>query len=105
MAITNPTLNSETAKNFITSRNLQVHPEVRANKNGYPYVTFIDENNDAYNIYFSKSSASEFKAGDKIVRGFFDKISFVEVTYDDERENQWKMTTNSGNRLNSDDLF
>lgn len=41
----------------------QVVKELRFNENGYPFITFIDSKNKAYNIYFSKKSAHTFQKG------------------------------------------
>lgn len=105
--ISNPTetLETVTAKNFILGNKLSVVPTVRTNVNGYPYITFIDESNNAENIYFSKNSSKDFPKDTPIQKGFFDNISFVKVKYSDDREDQWKMTNGSGNRVTGASLF
>jgi hypothetical protein len=56
-----------TVKEFCKSRGFtQIVPKVRQNSNGYPYLTFLTESNEAENIYFSKSAGEHLQAGDKI---------------------------------------
>lgn len=46
-----------TIKEFIASKKFaSIVPIVRVNKNGYPYLTFIDSDNKAENVYFSKKA-------------------------------------------------
>lgn len=46
-----------------------VHPKVRVNKNGYPYVTFMDKGDtkNVENIYLTKKTAKNFSEGDDVV--------------------------------------
>jgi len=97
--------NSQTAKEFILGNNLDLVPKVRANKNGYPFITFVDKANVANNIYFGKTCASDYPEGREVKKGFFDDIRFVLVNYEDDRESQWKMTNNRGDRVTGEELF
>lgn len=38
-------------------------PEIRTNKNKYPYITFLKEDNTAENIYFSKNASEKIEQG------------------------------------------
>ena len=46
----------------------QIAPSVRTNVNGYPFITFSNENNDSDNIYFSKNASKAVGAGEIITR-------------------------------------
>ncbi len=59
---------------------IDVAVKVRTNVNNYPYVTFIDENNVAENIYFTTNTGADYKEGMPIDENFFDKLQFVFVT-------------------------
>lgn len=84
---------------------VQVHKEVRANTNGFPYVTFINGSNEAENIYFSRKTAAKYDEGESIGRGFFDNLAAAETT-NAAGEKRWKLVTPSGgNRLDASDLF
>ena len=54
------------ANNFI-----QIGNHVRVNQNGYPYVTFINKDNRAENVYFSKKASETVGEGKAIQAGFF----------------------------------
>lgn len=45
---------------------VQFIPTVRANTQGYPFITFIDADNKAENIYFSKAGASTVTVGESV---------------------------------------
>ena len=55
---------------------VQVHNEVRENVNGYPYLTFINRENIAENVYFSKKESENHEAGDpvSVADGFFNDL-------------------------------
>jgi len=96
---------SKSAKEFILGNKLDLVPTVRTNENGYPFITFVDKANVANNIYFGKTCAEEFPEGTDIKPGFFNDIQFVLVTYEDDREPQWKMTNNKGPRVTGESMF
>lgn len=82
----------------------QIVKVVRVNTNQYPYLTFINANNQAENIYFST------KAGEKVTEG--QDISTINlkshvmalVKYDDGRPDQWKISTGNSLRASIEDL-
>lgn len=85
---------------------------VRHNKNGYPFVTFVNPANEAENIYFSKPAAEvveELATVDEEGRKVIPMQELVKfnlglVEYDDEREDQWKLTS-KGERVELADFL
>lgn len=82
----------------------QVSNVVRENENGYPYVTFINADNKAENVYFSKNQAPNYAAGDAIERGFFSGLQIV-LTVNSSGELRTKLGSATGNRVDIGDLF
>jgi hypothetical protein len=76
---------------------------VRENSNGYPFVTFINGDNEATNVYFSKEGAKHYTLGESIGKGFFDKLQVAYVT-NEEGEERIKLITNS-ERISIDDIL
>lgn len=102
---TDTQLETMSVKDFMKSNGLTVVNTVRENTNGYPYLTFINKDNVAENIYFSKSLSDKFSAGQPVIKGFFTGIIMSFVTYEDGREDRWKLSSEGGNRLDADSLF
>lgn len=86
-------------KNFVS-----VHKSVRANANGYPFITFINDKNEAENIYFSKAGSEIYGKDMAIERGFFAPLTIVE-SYNADNELRYKLSIGSENRLNVENLF
>lgn len=83
----------------------QVHNRVRVNTNGYPFVTFINTNNEAENIYFSIEAAKAVSANSEIKKGFFANLIIAETT-NAAGETRIKLArAGSSSRLEADDLF
>lgn len=102
---TEKTLKVQPVKEFMGERNfVSVHKTVRENANGYPYVTFIDKDNKAENIYFSKSESDKHQAGNEIAKGFFDKLQIAE-TENAEGEKRMKLVGTGSLRVTVEDLF
>ena len=77
-------------------------PAVRANSNGYHYVTFINDQNVSENVYFSKGASATVVEGQVIAKGFFDQFEAAEtVNLDGELRN--KLVTKR--RASLDELF
>lgn len=103
--ITNP-LVTVSVKDFMKANSfVQVHKEVRANTNGYPYITFINGKNEAENIYFSKEASKQVKAGDPIAKGFFDNFLTASTTNEAGEERIKLVRSGDSTRLDIDDLF
>lgn len=91
-----------TIKEFIASKGfISIASAVRVNKNGYPYVTFIDADNKAENVYFSKKApVAEGQVIDKqFIAGF--QIAEVENATGEKRT---KLISNSA-RVSLADLL
>lgn len=103
--ITNP-LVTASVKDFMKSNNFtQVHKEVRANTNGYPYITFIDSKNVAENIYFSKGASEQVSEGQEIKKGFFDNFLVATTTNATGEERIKIVRSGDSTRLDVEDLF
>ena len=79
---------------------------VRCNSNGYPYITFINDNNEATNVYFSKAASTMVTDGLVITapRDFFSQFCFVEAT-NAQNELRWKISSKGeSNRGSLDEL-
>lgn len=60
-------LKVQTVKDFAKEKGfVQMVPTIRVNTNGYPFLTLINGNNEAENIYFSKSAAKNVTEGMKV---------------------------------------
>ncbi len=72
-------LNTQSVKAFVQSKGFKsVAPSIRANTNGYPYITFIDDKNVAENIYFSKNGAKMVGAGEAITKDLLAKFQIAD---------------------------
>jgi len=68
---------------FVKSNNfVDIHKAVRENANGYPFLTFINKENKAENIYFSKRKASEVSAGQVVTSALMRDLQVVQYTTD-----------------------
>ena len=60
-----------TIKEFVQENNFTSYVKtVRTNTNGYCFVTFINEANEATNVYLSRKLGEEISAGDSVVEMF-----------------------------------
>lgn len=82
---------------------VQLAPAVRANTNGYTFITFINAKNEAENIYFSKSASSEVAAGQVIDKAMIQKYQ-VGKTTNAAGETRYKLI-GTGSRLSIADLL
>lgn len=108
-SISNPTTEStlvtKSIQEFVTERNIaSIAQEVRVNKNGYPFVTFIDGDNKAENVYFSKNASASVEAGQPIQKGFFNELYIATVT-NAQGEERIKLCTGGGNRVSVMDVL
>lgn len=107
-AISNPasteTLNVVGIKDFVQDKGyVQVIPEVRANANGYPFLTFVDADNKAENIYFSKSESEGLEKGQQLDQDYIKSLRVAE-TSNANGEIRWKLTTGNSTRISLDFL-
>ena len=85
----------QTLKEFCVSRGFtQFAPSVRVNTNGYPFVTFIDKDNKAENIYFSKASSKGVDAGVVVNKALFAGFQ-IGLTTNAQGESRVKLISNS----------
>ncbi len=101
---TKPALITMSIKDFAASKGFnQIVPVVRVNKTGYPYITFIDDDNKAENIYFSKNAALAVTAGTPVTKEML-SVYQVGFTTNEAGEERVKLITNS-DRVELSDLL
>lgn len=84
-----------TLKEFCASKGFtQLAPSVRVNENGYPFITFIDANNVAENVYFSKAASQAVAAGTPIDKAML-SVYQIGVTTNADGAERMKLITNS----------
>lgn len=89
-------------KQFMALRGFtQVVRVVRENSNNYPYLTFVDANNQAENVYFSKNAATKVAKGLELDSKFFLPFTFIQVE-NAEKELRWKISLASELRAEID---
>lgn len=103
---------SMSIRDFVKARQLKVLPQVKHSVNGVPYLSFIDgtkpRSESGLNIYFSRKAGEVVDLSEGTVpdAAFFSKLQFVLVSYDDEREDQWKLSRiGGGSYVDMDDLL
>ena len=98
-------LNMYSVKDFCNSNNLiEVAKKIRANSNGFLFITFINNNNEAFNIYLSKRLCEDYSEGDSIVKGFFNDKIIIE-TLNEEGETRLKLSYKDSQRHNLSELW
>lgn len=66
---------------FVTSNNFtSINECIRVNINGYPFVTFINADNVAENVYFSKSESEKVIEGTVITMEMLKSWSIATTT-------------------------
>lgn len=81
----------------------EIVPKVRINSNGYPYVTFINSDNVATNIYFTVNASDTVSEGQDLREIASDlQIVFVKNELGEDRI---KLSRKSTSRLTVDNLF
>lgn len=80
---------------------------VRENENGYPFLTFMNDDNEAENVYFSVKAADHENAelGTELFKGFFDPFVISEYIREDGVAMTKIALTGGGNRTGIEDLF
>lgn len=87
----------------VNNQFISLVPTVRVNENGYPYITFIDVNNKAENIYFSKESSKAVAAGTVVDKQLLTNYQ-IGITTNAAGEKRTKLVSNS-NRVDIASLF
>ena len=81
----------------------EIVPKIRVNANGYPYVTFINSDNVATNIYFTVNASDTVSEGQDLREIASDlQIVFVKNELGEDRI---KLSRKSTSRLTVDNLF
>ena len=81
----------------------QYNQNIGVNVNDYPFVTFINANNEAENVYFSKNAAEQVSADELVDGKFLAKFVIVD-TINAEGEARTKLSLRGGNRGSINDL-
>ena len=93
-------------REFCTSKNfVEIHKSVRENTNGYPFVTFMDKNNKAENIYFTKSQSANFAEGMLLTPSIMKDLQIAVVKNAQGEERIKLCGKGESNRLSLDDLL
>jgi hypothetical protein len=96
-----------TIKEFAQANNIKEYAlKVRANSNGYLFVTFMNFDNEATNVYFSQAMTEKIAEGDsvgQVIKEHGCKIATVTNAAGEERI---KLVGNGENQRGSiEDLF
>ena len=86
---------------------VNIVPTVRANENGYKFLTMvrvIDGANTSENIYLSKSTAEQFEEGQVLSKDELKKFSVCHTT-NAEGEDRTKLTVGASTWIAVSDLF
>ncbi len=93
---------------FCTDEKIEnIVPTVRANENGYKFITMvriIDGANKSENIYMSKSTAEQFEVGQVLSNEELKKFSVCHTTNNDG-EARTKLTVGASTWVAVKDLF
>jgi hypothetical protein len=108
--ITNPstesTITTMSIADFFAKHNVaQVNKTVATNTNGYPFVTFINKDNVAENVYFGKKDAIKYPKDTPIAKGFFNTLQIAETKNADGEIRMKLCSKGAGNRLDVADLL
>lgn len=68
---------------FLKNKIVSVHNRIKEDENKRPYVTVYFENGNNKDIYFEKEISSNYKAGELIVRFFFNDLLIANHNSDD----------------------
>lgn len=74
-------------------------------ENRYPYITFMDSNNSATNIYFSKNAGKLVAEGEIIAKGFFNPFRIAETINKDGVAIMKLVSMGESMRITAEDLF
>lgn len=96
---------TESVQDFMQKNGLSVHNAVRTNANGYPYLTFINKENVAENVYFAKTISADYKKDQAVVKGFFTGLQIGYTTNEAGEERTKIIPIGNGTRLETSDLF
>lgn len=88
-------LKTMSIKEYAQSKGItQIAPVVRTNVNGYPYLTLINAENVADNVYFSKAASMAVDAGTPVTKEML-AVYQVGITTNAAGEERVKLVSNS----------
>lgn len=91
---------------FMMNNNfVSVNRMVNTNVHGYPFVTFIDADNKAENVYFSVNTSAKYTKGQVIEPGFFKGLGIAKTINADGEMRTKLVNADGGNRILISDLF
>jgi hypothetical protein len=107
LILTNKPMRNISVKQFMTEFGfVEICKDVRENKNHYPFLTFMDADNQATNIYFSVGAAANVTKGLLVDKDLISKHQITIYTMDgEERVKISRIGDGSSNRITFDDLF
>lgn len=86
----------QSLKDFYSANSIKRQSIVKLSEKGYPYMTFIPEEGEAINIWFSVDAGKKVQQGQTLAELDFENMLVVDVDYEDERESRKKLTFGSG---------
>lgn len=84
---------------------VSVHNAVRVNTNDYAFVTFIDKDNKAENIYFSKTASLLVAKDTPVDRDLFSQLVISEYINENGEPRVKLATQGDSSRISVEDLF
>ena len=83
----------------------QIVPQIRVNSSGYPFMTFVSQDNEAENIYFSQKAAELVDEDTAINREFIHSMIVCDTKNANGDERPKLAFAASGNRMDLSDLL
>ena len=87
-------------RNLIKSKEVVGVSHLRQNENGYPFVTILNRDKKAMNLYFGKNTAQKvidnFELGTDLVANGFLKEAQVVQTDNEKGETRFKLSVSQG---------
>lgn len=87
-----------------STNNIQFNDTVGINLHGFPFVTFINGDNKAENVYFSKRTSAKIAKGQPVNAQFLSQFAIAD-TKNADGEIRTKLVSNTGNRGSIIDLI
>lgn len=93
-------------KDFVTNNKfVEINKVIATNVNNYPFITFIDGDNKAENVYFSIEAAKEVDAGQVVDSALLNSYNVVEYTTEAGEFRRKISRKGEGKRLRLADLL
>lgn len=85
-------MNIQSLSAFCQSKGfIETADAIRENSNQYPFITFINEKNEAENVYFSKRAGAQVTVGQVITPELLKSLMVSFVEYEDGRPSKHKL--------------